>query len=129
MSYITDADILDDDLEPLCKDADFTEADSWFVAFARGQNVPESSIKDDPLPWECKRALVFWVCCEVARRSIGKNISIAANGNQTDFYLKKLENYQKELSNAITACTYNVITGTVTYADDSSESVTTIERA
>lgn len=129
MGFIETTDILDDDLSPLVKDADITNVTDWFTMFAREQNVPASKIKKDPLVFECKRVCVLWVCCEVARRNVGRNITVSANGTNTDWYQKKLDAYKPELMDALRACTPNAIMGISTEADDNSESLTTYERA
>jgi hypothetical protein len=128
-SYIAAIDILDDQLFPLVKAADITNSDEWFNAFSLEQGVPIESIKSDPLPWQCKRAIVLWVCCELCRRSVGTNLTINANGSQTDWYKKKLDEYEKELTKACGACTTSVIMGYNSSLDDTGESITTFERA
>ena len=128
-NIISDTDILDEDLSPLSLDADFENVTSWYKAFCREQNVPTDEIELDPLPYECKRAAVFWVCCEIARRNIGKNITSAAGGEQTDWYEKKLKVYKGEFINALRACTPRIIRGIQSADDDNSEMITTYERA
>lgn len=126
---ISVTDILDEDLSPLSMDADFENVTSWYSSFCREQNVASADIELDPLPYECKRAAVFWVSCEIARRNVGKNITTTASGAQTDWYEKKLKIYEKELEKALSACTPAVIKGTVTEDDDNSEAITVFERA
>ena len=129
MAIISIIDILDEDLNPLTKDEDLENVTQWYMAFCREQNVPTEDIKLDPLPYECKRAAVFWVCVEVSRRNIGKNITTSASGAQTDWYKEKMKVYRTEFIESLRACTSRIIRGVVSSLDDNSEMVTTYERS
>lgn len=126
MSYLTAADIKDDEVKAIVTDATayLTDADQWFQeVVARARDVQVANIKTNPLPYWSKRALEFWVCVEVSIRMIGHGMTQTASGTVTDWWKSKLEKYQVELAKALENLTQYVIMGidAAGYPDDSED--------
>ena len=127
MANLISTDIPDTDLQALATASDLSNADLWLADFALDLNVAASDMLS-PIAFKTKRLLIFWVMCEICRRNIGKNITTTASGYQTDWYVKKLTEYEKQLKSLMRAVTAAVLTGDKDEYDDTSAEVTTYER-
>ena len=104
-------------------------ADLFLVDFALELGVKSTDIKISPLPFKTKLLLVYWVCWQVCRDNIGKNVVSLSNGTNIDYYEKKAKEYKADLADQKTLCTAAVISGTITEEYDKSRSVTEYGRA
>lgn len=129
MGYIGPGDIIDQDLSRLSFEIDFDNADDYLIDLGLENGVVEADLQVDPLPFKVKRMMIFWVMVEICIRNIGKNITTNASGYDTDWYEKKLQQYEKRLKEYVSMCTAKVLKGEADEYDDISEGVNAIERA